>query len=70
MCLFVIELVSKTSYVTGAILDEKTVALSRPQFSFDFLEILNMLLVAIYYVWNCISAIYVFWSKLPLKKTL
>ena len=34
--------------VTAAIFDEKTRALSRPQFSSDFLEILNIISVAIY----------------------
>ena len=48
MCAFVTELISINSYVTAAILDEKPVALSRPQFSFDFLEILNKISVAIY----------------------
>ena len=48
MCAFVFELISIKNYVTPAILDEKTVALSRPQFSSDFLEILNIISVAIY----------------------
>ena len=39
---------SINNYLTAAILDEKTVALSRPQFSSNFLEILNIISVAIY----------------------
>ena len=48
MCPFVFELISINDDVTAAILDEKTVALSRRQFSSDFLEILNIISVAIY----------------------
>ena len=72
MCAFVFWLISINDDVTAAILDEKTVALSRPQFSSDFLEILNIISKAIYQVWYFISAIYVniFWSKWPLKKTV
>ena len=40
-------LISIIDDVTAAILDEKTVALSRPQFSSDFLEISNIISVAI-----------------------
>ena len=48
MSAFMFGLLSINDDVTAAILDEKTVALSRPQFSFDFLEILNIISVAIY----------------------
>ena len=48
MCAFMFGLISINDDVTAAILDEKTVALSRPQFLSDFLDILNIISVAIY----------------------
>ena len=48
MCAFEFWLINIIDDVTAAILDEKTSALSRPQFSSDFLEILNIISVALY----------------------
>ena len=48
MCAFMFKLISINDDVTAAILDEKMVALSWPQFSSDFLQILNIIFVAFY----------------------
>ena len=48
MCAFMFGLISINDDVTAAILDEKTVALSRLQFSSDFLEILYVISLAFY----------------------
>ena len=71
MCAFEFQLIIIIDDVTAAILDEKTRALSRPQFSSDFLEILNIISVALYEVWDCISAIYVinYDNELKFKRT-
>ena len=45
--------------VTAASFVEKTVALSRPQFWSDFLEIWYVSTYEIYKVWDCKSAFYV-----------
>ena len=48
MCVFIFGLISINDDVMAAIVMLKTVALSRPKFSSDFLEILNIIFVAIY----------------------
>ena len=48
MCAFEFQLIIIIDDVPAAILDENTRALSRPQFSSDFLEILNIISEAIY----------------------
>ena len=48
MCAFEFQLIIIIDDVTAAMLDEKTRALSRPQFSSDFLEILYVISVALY----------------------
>ena len=50
MCAVEFWLINIIDDVMAVILDEKTSALSRPQFSSDFLEIWNTISVAIYKV--------------------
>ena len=66
------QLINIIDDVTAAILNEKTRALSRPQFSSDFHEIWYVSSITFYWVWDCNSVFYVinFRPKWRLEKPL